>query len=514
MKVGLAGIGLDTYWPQFPGLKDRLVRYQQQVADKLSGLDTQFEDAGRNAHPGVAHACDARSRDTQDSSVRVVDVGLIDGPQKAKEAAAIFRTGDIEALFIYVATYALSHTVLPIAQAVNVPIIILNLQPGPTLDYESFNALGDRGKMTGEWLANCQACSVPEIASVFNIAGIKYDIITGWLDDGEAWRQISEWVKALNAKKTIRDSRIGILGHYYAGMLDVYTDVTRLAAVFGSHFELLEMDSLASLRRDICAQGDGDDNSARKTTGQDKIKAKISQFGDEFDVSPACPEEEIERAAVTACALDDLVQRHDLSALAYYYEGVAGNESENIVSSVIAGNTLLTAHHVPVAGECEVKNVVAMKILDSLGAGGSFSEFYYSDFSDNVVLLGHDGPAHPAIAEGAVHLVPLSVYHGKPGKGLSIQMSVRHGPVTLLSVVQGAQGKTFLLVAEGESVSGPIFQIGNTNSRYRFPISAKDFINTWSKAGPAHHCAIGLGHLAGILQKLAMSLGIECRVVC
>lgn len=503
MKVGLAGIGLDTYWPQFPGLKDRLVCYQQKIADTLSGLDTQFEGAGQ----------DARGRDMQDSSVHVVDAGLIDSPQKAKEAAAIFRTSGIDALFIYVATYALSHTVLPIAQAVDAPIIILNLQPSPTIDYESFNALGDRGKMTGEWLANCQTCSVPEIASVFNIAGIKYDIITGWLDDDEAWCQISEWIKALNAKKTIRDARIGILGHYYAGMLDVYTDVTRLAAVFGSHFELLEMDSLASLRRDICARGSGDSPSPQ-TTGTDKVKAKISQFSEEFDVSPACPEEEIRRAAITACALDDLVRQHDLSALAYYYEGVAGNESETIVSSVIAGNTLLTAHHVPVAGECEVKNVVAMKIMDSLGAGGSFSEFYYSDFSDNVVLLGHDGPAHPAIAEGAVHLVPLNVYHGKPGKGLSIQMSVRHGPVTLLSVVQGAHGETFLLAAEGESVPGPIFQIGNTNSRYRFPIAAKDFINTWSKAGPAHHCAIGLGHLAGILQKLAMSLGIECRVVC
>jgi L-arabinose isomerase len=282
-------------------------------------------------------------------------------------------------------------------------------------------------------------------------------------------------------------------------MLDVYSDLGQQSAVFGTHVELLEMCELHALR---------------EAATQKQVAKKLAEFDESFEVSPGCEAAELERAAQTAVALDALVKKHDLGSLAYYYEGQPGNAYENIVTSVIAGNTLLTGSHVPVAGECEVKNAQAMKIMDLFGAGGSFSEFYLADFKDDVVYLGHDGPAHFAIAEGRVGLVPVPVYHGKPGKGLSIQMTVKHGPVTLLSVVQRGDGKLMLLVAEGESVPGPVLMIGNTNSRYRFSIGAKAFMNAWSKAGPAHHCAIGVGHLAGKIEKLGSLLGVETMQVC
>lgn len=423
----------------------------------------------------------------------VIDAGLVDSPEKAREAGDYLKKNDVEMVFLYVSTYALSSTVLPVAQKIKCPIIILNIQPVAAIDYEKFNNLGDRGAMTGEWLAHCQACSVPEIVNVFNRAGIGFEFVTGYLGEQAVWDDIQGWIEATNVAMAMRNNRLGVLGHYYSGMLDVYTDLTKQAVAFGTHIELVEMCALKKYRDEATDAA---------------VEEKIKEFHSTFDVVEACEQQEIIRAARTSVALDKLVEVHKLGSLAYYYEGEAGNAYENIVTSVIAGNTLLTGKNVPVAGECEVKNAQAMKIMDSFGVGGSFSEFYAMDFNDDIIMLGHDGPAHFAIAQGQVQLVPLPIYHGKPGKGLSIQMTVKHGPVTLLSVVEG-KDEVFLLVAEGESVEGPILQIGNTNSRYRFSIGAKAFINEWSKKGPAHHCAIGIGHISGKIEKLGHLLNLK-----
>lgn len=384
IKVGLFGIGLNTYWYQFKGLLENLKKYQRLIKEKIESFN-----------------------------VTVVDAGMVDNPQKAREAADLLKSEDVEIVFLYISTYALSSTVLPIAQKVKVPIVLLNLQPVPQLDYEKFNALNDRGKMTGVWLEHCQACSVPEIASVFNRSGIRYDMVTGFLSDDKSWCEIEEWIEAARVTVAMRNNRLGVLGYYYGGMLDVYTDLTKQSATFGTHIEMLEMCELKKYRDEVT---------------EVEVQAKIEEFNTAFDVDPECEPAEIERSARTSIALDRLVKSHNLGAMAYYYEGEPKNEYENIVTSVIAGNTLLTGKNIPVAGECEVKNAQAMKIMAEFGAGGSFSEFYLMDFRDDVVYLGHDGPAHFAIAEGRVKLVPLPVYHGKPGKGLSIQMTVKRKP--------------------------------------------------------------------------------------
>ena len=466
LRIGLFGIGLDTYWPQFKGLKPRLEGYVRTVQKKLE-------------RPGV----------------EVVNLGLIDNPVKALEAGHAFRAADVDVLFLHVTTYALSSTVLPVVQRAKVPVLLLNLQPEAALDYKKFNAMGDRTAMTGDWLAYCAACPVPEIANVFTRAGIDFHQVTGVLeDDPVCWNEVDAWIEAARVAHAMFHNRLGLMGHYYGGMLDIYSDTTLQCATFGGHMEIVEVDELAALRREVSAK---------------QIQERVAKFKKVFDVQKDCSPSELRRAARTSVALDRLVKEHDLGSLAYFYSGTGNAENEDAISSIILGNSLLTARGIPVAGEYEVKNAQAMKILDTFGAGGSFTEYYAMDFIDDVVLMGHDGPGHIAIAEGRTKVRPLKVYHGKVGRGLSVEMSVKHGPVTLLSVVETAAGKIKLLVAEGESVPGPILEIGNTNSRYRFAIGARQFVNDWNAHGPAHHCAVGVGRLADRIAKLGKLLGVE-----
>ena len=471
LKIGLFGIGLDAYWPQFEGLKERLEGYLEEVSRKLAGYKAD-----------------------------IINLGLIDNPVSAMEAGHKFRREDVDIIFLYVTTYALSSTVLPVVQKAKVPVIILNLSPEKAIDYKTFNMLNDRTKMTGEWLANVSACPVPEIANVLLRAGIRFHQITGVLHgDEEVWKEVGDWVEAAEVANIMAHNRLGLMGHYYGGMLDVYTDLTLQLAAFGGHIEMLEVDELSDLRKKVSVE---------------ELQERVKLFYRQFDVDKGCSPEDLIEAARTSVALEKLVRHHDLGSLAYFYSGTGMKENEDSISSIILANSLLTSQGIPVAGEYEIKNVQAMKIMDSFGAGGSFTEYYALDFNDDVVLMGHDGPGHIAIAEGKTKVRPLEVYHGKVGKGLSVEMSVKYGPVTLLSVVQKSEGKLLLLFAEGESVPGPILKIGNTNSRYRFPVGVKNFVNTWNSYGPAHHCAAGIGHIASKIQKLGELLNMEVVKVC
>lgn len=471
LRVGLIGLGLDAYWEQFEGLEARLQGYLTEVEQKISGP----------------------SRIT-------FNLGLVDTPQKAIDAGHSCRRNDIDILLVYVTTYALSSTVLPVILRAKVPVVLLNLQPASAIEYERFNKMVNRTAMTGEWLAYCSSCPMPEIANVLRRLDMPFHQVTGMLhDDPECWQQLEEWLRAAEVVHALAHSRLGLMGHYYSGMLDIATDLTQVSGRFGIRVEMLEVDELSGLRAGVT---------------ESSIQGRLREFGNFFEVGEDCSAAELAWAARTSVALDSFVESNDIDLLAYFYKGSGIPENEDTMSSIILGTSMLTGRGIPVAGEYEVKNAIAMKIMDLLGVGGSFTEYYAMDFAADLVLMGHDGPGHIGIAQDKIKVRPLQVYHGKVGNGLSVEMSVKHGPVTLLSVVEDKVQGFQLLVAEGESVAGEILEIGNTNSRYRFPLGARRFVEQWNSHGPAHHCAIGIGHIAGQLQKLASLLELGFVQVC
>lgn len=460
--MGVFGIGLAAYWPQFAGLKERLEGYQREVEARLAAF-----------------------------GVDVVSMGLVDTPERAREVGAALAGQSVDLVFCYVGTYATSSQVLPAVQRARVPVVVLNLQPSPALDYENTD--------TGEWLANCSACCVPEIANAFARARVGFQVVSGVLrDDGKAWGEIWAWCRAASAAARLRNARIGFLGHTYPGMLDMYSDFTAVHAQVGAHVEVLEMCDLDKLVSEVTAA---------------EAVAKGEELREVFEIDPSAQEDDLTFAARVAAGLDKLVDRFALDGLTYYYRGLDGNPYERLAAALIPGNSLLTARGVPASGEGDLKTCLAMKILDSLGAGGSFTEFYAMDFVEGFVLMGHDGPGHIAIGDRKPVLRGLPLYHGKRGHGVSVEFKVRTGPITILGMTQTAEGSLKMVAAEGESIPGPILRIGNTNSRLRFAAGPAEFVNRWCQEGPTHHCALGVGHQLPVLGKVSRLLGIPLAEV-
>ncbi len=463
-RIGIFGIGLAAYWPQFESLQERLTSYLHLIEERLG----QWGE--------------------------VVSGGLVDTHEAAQSAGTMLASAQVDLLFVYAATYATSSIVLPVAQAAKAPVVLLNLQPIPGLDYEAMT--------TEEWLANCSACCVPEIGGALTRAHIAYKVISGALiEDERPWDEIEAWCRAAGAAYAVRHARLGFLGHTYPGMLDMYSDFTAVSGQLGSHIEVLEIDDLVV--------------RVRGATDQ-QIRDKLAEIHGTFDVADAgvdpiaatITKADLEWSARVAVGLDALVRDFDLSALAYYYRGLEGNENEQVTAGMIVGTSLLTARGIPCSGEGDLKNAIAMLIMDRLGAGGSFTELYAMDLHERFVLMGHDGPMHLAIADQRPVLRKLKLYHGKRGFGVSVECKVKVGPVSILGVTQQGDGRLKLLVAGGESIAGPTFNIGNSNSRIRFPLDPATFVTRWSEEGPTHHCALGVGNQTEVLLKVGHLLDV------
>lgn len=470
-RIGVFGVAHPVYWGQFPGLEEQLMKYHEDFKEIV-----------------------------KENEVEVIDFGMIDYSEKAFEAVEKIKGSSIDVLFCNMLTYATSSVFAPIIRALDIPVILVALQPRRQLDCAVAN--------TRQQLENDNICSVPEFTGVAIRMGKKVsDVIIGVLyNDEKAKAEIKEWCEIAKVLHDLRGARFGLMGHVLEAMYDMHADPTAVSAAFGVHVPLLEVDDVLEVY---------------ETVTEEEIKAKSELILECFDtpvpvsdpLTMKLTDADLYRAAKTAVTLDKFVEKYQLTGLAYYYNGREDSIQRDVVSSFIVGNSLLNAEGIPMCGEFDIKTCIAMFIMDRLNIGGSFAEFHPFDFDEDYIMVGHDGPHHIAIADGKPVLRSLKKYHGKPGAGASVEFKIKEGPITMLGITQTFDGKFKFIIGEGLSKKGPIPPTGNTNTRGFFEPTSREYIKKWVMAGPTHHYALGIGHHADTIAKIAEVLGIEYEII-
>lgn len=470
-KIGVFAVAHATYWGQFEGLYENLMGFHKDFCEIV-----------------------------KENDVEIVDFGMVDSSEKGYEVAKKMQAENLDLVFCNMVTYATSSVFAPIMREVNRPIVLTALQPRDALDYDKAN--------TFMQLENDSICSVPEFTGVAIRLGKKvHDVIIGCLyDDEQAKADIAEWCNIAKVLHDLKGARMGLMGHVMEAMYDMHADPTAISAAFGLHVPLLEVDDVLELY---------------DTVTEDEVKEKIELIDREFDmpapksdpVTTKLTDEDKYQAAKSALALDKLVEKYNLTGLAYYYEGRDNSMHRKVATTFIVGNSILNAQGIPMCGEYDIKTCIAMLIMDRLDIGGSFAELHPFDFKEDFILIGHDGPHHLRIAEGKPVIRSLKKYHGKPGSGASVEFKLKEGPITMLGITQTAEGKFKFIIGEGISKAGDIPPTGNTNTRGFFEPTTKEFIKKWVMLGPTHHYALGIGHHAKTIAKIADVLGIEYVIV-
>jgi len=470
-NVGVFGVGFWKYWDQFEGLLEEMHEKQNKFIKKLEKLDVQ-----------------------------VHDFGLVDDAESAYDLVPKLKSANLDLIFCDMVTYATSSTFGTIIRNMEVPIVMVALQPLRALDYSRAS--------THIQLANDDFCSVPEFAGVaIRMGKIVPEVIIGTLEeDDEADAEIARFCRIANVLHDLKNARIGHFGHPIESMLDMHSDPTMFTAAFGchivqteaedilKHFYLVKEEEIEKHQKSIL------DFFDTPTPESDPITRKLT-------------DEDLHMAAKVSIALEEFVEEKKLDGLAYYYDALEGSDLRAVVTNLIVGNSLLTSAGFPMCGESDLKTCIAMLIMDRLGIGGSFAEFHPIDFNEGFILVGHDGPHHINIAESKPVLRSLIKYHGKPGSGASVEFKIKEGPITMLSISSTFEGKFKFVIAEGESMAGRIPPTGNTNTRGFFKPDIKTFLKRWVAEGPTHHFALGIGHHAGTIKQIADYLDIEAVII-
>lgn len=465
-KVGVFSIALGAYLPQFPQL--------------VPEFNAQY-DAFKKTLP---------------DTVEIIDGGLVTTKEQAMAAGDKFRAADVDLVFLQMLTYATSYNVLPAIRDLDVPVVVVNVQKKLAPDYENTDI--------ATWLGELYACgAVGEAVADLERAGKRHAVITGVVEGGDEGvaSEIEDWCKAAQVRRRFRQTNIAQIGRPYPGMMDLYIDETNLYNRMGLYTKQFDWEDMWCIADNI--------------TDEAAIRAKAQDILDTFEIEGGGSIEEVWEMAKYVLAFEQWVKDEDIALVASHYAGKAQGQAGVLDSMLIPAFSMLIKQGTACAVEGDMKVAMAMSILKTIAGTGQLSEMYSIDFNEDICIIGHSGSGDADISLAHKPTMKIvKVFHGKVGGGYLTQFYPPTGDITYLAITQDKDGNFKFIVAEGENQPGPIFTFGDTNMRTKFSISAREFVNRWSEAGPTHHMAAAVGRHTDTILKVAKILGIPVEVVC
>jgi len=452
-RIGLLPTGHLIYWNQFPGLKEMGLNMLAELRRRLETIGT------------------------------VITPELVDTPEKAAAAGQFFRQQQPDILLIFPLGYTTGMVMAPAVYNLDVPLRILNAHADSAYDYPKAD--------TATYLYHEGVCCVPEYSGTLISLGKKFRVLTGHFGQERFWKEVKADCLGAAGARTFKGLNFGVLGNTYTNMTDMPVDEHRILKATSRLLKRPEVEEIEEAYR-------------RVTKAQ--LEDMYRQFREMYDIDATVTNEHLKFSAQAAAAYDEIIRRHDISAFGYYWWGEKELITQLRSQSALAVSRLAAIGR-PGVTEGDVKTAMAMKIMDLLGGGGMFLEFFSMDFDENFILMGHDGPSNINVAEGRPKLQHLAVHHGKTGHGLGIDFKMRTGQITLLNLTQFDAGETFkLLYTVAEVIPGPILNIGNPNCRVRVQKPIHEFMNDWCQQAPCHHIALGIGDHAEELEAFAEAM--------
>jgi len=455
-RIGLLHTGHQYYWNQFPGLKEGGLRMYHKFRDMLSAY------------------------------AEIISSEFVDTAEKSRHAGEMFKRENVDLLLIFPLGYTTSMCIVPAVRQLDVPIRLLNSHEVRSYDYPSAD--------TAEFLHHEGLCCIPEYSGALVNLGRRFKVRTGHIDDQRLQAELKADFAGAAAARFFKNMNVGLIGQVYTNMTDMPIDEHRLLRATGRMLERPEVEEI--------------ENAYHRVT-ESQLDDMCRQLRQMFEVDETVSDEHLRFSAQLAVAYEEVITRHDIYAFGFYWWG-----EKELITQIRAQAGLavsrLAAMGRPGVTEGDVKTAMAMKILDLLGAGGMFIEFFSVDYDENFILMGHDGPSNVNMAKGRPRLRNLDVLHGKSGHGLGIDFDVNEGPVTLVNLTQFDAGDTFKLIyTTAEVIPGPILRIGNPNCRVRLRRPIHEFVDAWCQQGPSHHIALGSGDQTEALETFADAMNFR-----